>query len=212
MKLYDLLKEVRGYEVKTDIPDEEVISITDNSRKIQKGCVFVCIKGASFDGHTKAKEALENGAVAVITEKDMGLERQIVVGNTRDFYGALCASWFGNPQEKITAVGVTGTNGKTTMTNVIKHILTADGHKVGLIGTIQNEIGDEVLHTDNTTPFAYDLMELFAKMVEAGCDYVVMEVSSFGLVQKRTGNIHFKIGVFTNLTQDHLDYHKTMEV
>ncbi len=211
MKLYDLLKEVRGYEVKTDIPDEEVISITDNSRKIQKGCVFVCIKGASFDGHTKAKEALENGAVAVITEKDMGLERQIVVDNTRDFYGALCASWFGNPQEKITAVGVTGTNGKTTMTNVIKHILTADGHKVGLIGTIQNEIGDEVLHTDNTTPFAYDLMELFAKMVEAGCDYVVMEVSSFGLVQKRTGNIHFKIGVFTNLTQDHLDYHKTME-
>ena len=108
-------------------------------------------------------------------------------------------------------IGVTGTNGKTTITTVIKHILTELGHKVGLIGTIQNEIGDEIVHTDNTTPMTFDLMALYKRMYEAGCDTVVMEVSSFGLVQKRIGTTHFDIAVFTNLTQDHLDYHKTME-
>ena len=108
-------------------------------------------------------------------------------------------------------IGVTGTNGKTTITNLIKHILTENGRKVGLIGTIQNEIGDEIVHTDNTTPFVYDLMALYAKMAEAGCDDVVMEVSSFGLVQQRIGETHFAAAVFTNLTQDHLDYHGTME-
>ena len=108
-------------------------------------------------------------------------------------------------------IAVTGTNGKTTITNLIKHILTENGRKVGLIGTIQNEIGDEIVHTDNTTPFVYDLMALYAKMAEAGCDDVVMEVSSFGLVQQRIGETHFAAAVFTNLTQDHLDYHGTME-
>ena len=106
---------------------------------------------------------------------------------------------------------LTGTNGKTTITNLIKHILTEAGHRVGLIGTIQNEIGDKIVHTDNTTPFVYDLMGLYAQMAEAGCDYVVMEVSSFGLVQERIGVTHFDTAVFTNLTQDHLDYHGTME-
>ena len=108
-------------------------------------------------------------------------------------------------------IGVTGTNGKTTMTNVIKYILTNNGHKVGLVGTIQNEIGDEIVHTDNTTPMSFDLMQLFDRMYRAGCDTVVMEVSSFGLVQRRIGPTHFQTAVFTNLTQDHLDYHKNME-
>ena len=108
-------------------------------------------------------------------------------------------------------LAITGTNGKTTITNLIKHILTEAGHRVGLIGTIQNEIGDKIVHTDNTTPFVYDLMGLYAQMAEAGCDYVVMEVSSFGLVQERIGVTHFDTAVFTNLTQDHLDYHGTME-
>ena len=114
-------------------------------------------------------------------------------------------------ERKMHFVGVTGTNGKTTITNLIKHILTEAGHRVGLIGTIQNEIGDKIVHTDNTTPFVYDLMGLYAQMAEAGCDYVVMEVSSFGLVQERIGVTHFDTAVFTNLTQDHLDYHGTME-
>jgi UDP-N-acetylmuramoyl-L-alanyl-D-glutamate--2,6-diaminopimelate ligase len=108
-------------------------------------------------------------------------------------------------------IGVTGTNGKTTITNVIKHILMKNGHKTGLVGTIQNEIGDEILHTDNTTPMTYDFMGLLAKMADAGCEYVVMEVSSFGLCQYRIGSSHFDVAVFTNLTQDHLDYHKDME-
>ena len=108
-------------------------------------------------------------------------------------------------------IGVTGTNGKTTITNVIKHILMKNGHKTGLVGTIQNEIGDEILHTDNTTPMAYDFMGLLAKMADAGCEYVVMEVSSFGLCQYRIGSSYFDVAVFTNLTQDHLDYHKDME-
>ena len=142
----------------------------------------------------------------------MGLgERQIIVPDSREEYGNLCSAWFGHPEQKMHFIGVTGTNGKTTITTVIKHILTELGHKVGLIGTIQNEIGDEIVHTDNTTPMTFDLMALYKRMYDSGCDTVVMEVSSFGLVQKRIGTTHFDVAVFTNLTQDHLDYHKTME-
>ncbi|MCD7800073.1 MAG: UDP-N-acetylmuramoyl-L-alanyl-D-glutamate--2,6-diaminopimelate ligase [Ruminococcus sp.] len=206
MKLYDLIHGIAD----THIQNREIVSITDDSRKIQKDCIFVCVKGDSFDGHSKAKDAVNLGAIVVV-DHNMNLDNQIIVPNTREFYGELCCSWFGNPEKKMKFIGVTGTNGKTTMTSVIKHILTDNGYKVGLIGTIQNEIGDEVIHTDNTTPFAFDLMALLDKMYRCGCDYVVMEVSSFGLVQHRIGAIHFDIAVFTNLTQDHLDYHKTME-
>ncbi len=206
LKLYDLIHGIAD----THIQNREIVSITDDSRKIQKDCIFVCVKGDSFDGHSKAKDAVNLGAIVVV-DHNMNLDNQIIVPNTREFYGELCCSWFGNPEKKMKFIGVTGTNGKTTMTSVIKHILTDNGYKVGLIGTIQNEIGDEVIHTDNTTPFAFDLMALLDKMYRCGCDYVVMEVSSFGLVQHRIGAIHFDIAVFTNLTQDHLDYHKTME-
>ncbi len=206
MKLYDLIKGIAN----TNIPDREIVSITDNSNHIEKDCIFVCVKGGSFDGHSKAQEAVNMGAVVVV-DHNLDLPNQIIVQDTREFYGELCCAWFGNPQKKMRFIGVTGTNGKTTMTNVIKHVLTDNGYKVGLIGTIQNEIGDEVLHTDNTTPMAFDLMALLDRMYKSGCDYVVMEVSSFGLVQHRIGAIHFEVAVFTNLTQDHLDYHKTME-
>jgi UDP-N-acetylmuramoyl-L-alanyl-D-glutamate--2,6-diaminopimelate ligase len=207
MKLYELLKGI----AETDIPDREITFITDNSKKVISDCIFVCVKGKSFDGHTVAKQAVENGAYVIVADHDLGLENQIITDDTRDFYGKLCASWFDHPEKKMKFIGVTGTNGKTTMTNVIKHILTENGHKVGLVGTIQNEIGDKVYHTDNTTPMAFELMELFSRMAEEKCDTVVMEVSSFGLVQRRTGEVHFKAAVFTNLTQDHLDYHKDME-
>ena len=123
----------------------------------------------------------------------------------------MCAAWFDHPEKKLKIIGVTGTNGKTTITNVIKNIFMKNGVKTGLIGTICNEIGDETVHTDNTTPMAFDYMCLLDKMVKAGCKYAVMEVSSFGLVQHRIGPTHFDMGIFTNLTQDHLDYHKTME-
>lgn len=192
--------------------DAEITGITDDNRKITDGCIFVCVKGEKFDGHSVAAKALEQGAAAVVTEHELGLgEREIVVTDSRAFYGELCAAWFDHPEKKMRFIGVTGTNGKTTTTSVIKAVLTANGHKVGLIGTIQNEIGDEIVHTDNTTPMTFELMQLYDKMYRSGCDTVVMEVSSFGLVQKRIGPTHFDVAVFTNLTQDHLDYHKTME-
>ena len=208
MQLYTLLEEY----AKTDLPNLEITGLTDDSRKVQPGMIFACIRGERFDGHCAAAEVLERGAAAVLADHDLGLgDRQILTEDTRALYGKLCAAWFGHPERKMHFIGVTGTNGKTTITNLIKHILTENGHTVGLIGTIQNEIGNQVIHTDNTTPFVYDLMALYAKMAESGCDYVVMEVSSFGLVQQRIGETHFDAAVFTNLTQDHLDYHGTME-
>ena len=208
MQLYTLLED----NAKTSLENLEITGLTDDSRKVQSGMVFACIRGERFDGHTAAAEALEKGAAAVLVDHDLGLgDRQILTEDTRALYGKLCAAWFGHPERKMRFIGVTGTNGKTTITNLIKHILTENGRKVGLIGTIQNEIGDEIVHTDNTTPFVYDLMALYAKMAEAGCDDVVMEVSSFGLVQQRIGETHFAAAVFTNLTQDHLDYHHTFE-
>ncbi len=208
MRLYDLLEG----KAETRLENIEIIGLTDNSRKVQEGFLFVCVKGGSFDGHNVAAEMLAKGAAAVVVERDLGLgERQILTENTRAFYGDLCAAWFGHPEREMHFIGVTGTNGKTTITSVVKHLLTKAGHKVGLIGTIQNEIGDQILHTENTTPMVYDLMQLYREMAQAGCDYVVMEVSSFGLVQYRIGPTHFDAAVFTNLTQDHLDYHGTME-
>lgn len=208
MKLCELLEN----KAVTAIGDTEISSVTDDTRKVTQGSLFVCVKGGSFDGHSAAAEMLEKGAAVVVCDHDLGLgDRQIIVENTRKFYGELCAAWFGHPERKLKMIGVTGTNGKTTITNVIKHILMSNGHKTGLVGTIQNEIGNEILHTDNTTPMTYAFMELLAKMVEAECEYVVMEVSSFGLVQERIGSSHFDIAAFTNLTQDHLDYHKDME-
>lgn len=208
MKLYKLIENI----AETNLPDMEISSVTDNTKKVQKDSIFVCVKGGSFDGHDAAKEMLEKGAAVVITERDLGLgDKQIITDNSRKFYGKLCAAWFDHPEKKIKIIGVTGTNGKTTITNVIKNILMSYGIKTGLIGTIRNEIGNEPVHTDNTTPMAFDYMQLLDKMVKADCKYAVMEVSSFGLVQNRIGTTHFDIGVFTNLTQDHLDYHKTME-
>lgn len=208
MKLYKLIENI----AETNLPDMEISSVTDNTKKVQKDSIFVCVKGGSFDGHDAAKEMLEKGAAVVITESDLGLgDKQIITDNSRKFYGKLCAAWFDHPEKKIKIIGVTGTNGKTTITNVIKNILMSYGIKTGLIGTIRNEIGNEPVHTDNTTPMAFDYMQLLDKMVKADCKYAVMEVSSFGLVQNRIGPTHFNIGVFTNLTQDHLDYHKTME-
>ncbi|MDE6521066.1 MAG: UDP-N-acetylmuramoyl-L-alanyl-D-glutamate--2,6-diaminopimelate ligase [Ruminococcus sp.] len=208
MKLKDLLEN----NAVTSIGDKEITSVTDDTRKVQSGSLFFCIKGGSFDGHSAAAEMLKKGAVAVVCERDLGLgDKQIITEDSRWLYGEVCSAWFGHPERKMTFIGVTGTNGKTTTTSIIKHILMSTGYKTGLIGTIQNEIGDEILHTDNTTPFTYDFMELLAKMAKAGCEYVVMEVSSFALVQKRIGSTHFESAIFTNLTQDHLDYHKDME-
>ena len=208
MRLYKLIEGLADI----NIPDREISSVTDNTKKVRKDCIFVCVKGGSFDGHDAAAEMLEKGAAVIVAERDLGLgNKQIITDNSRKFYGELCAAWFDHPEKKLKIIGVTGTNGKTTISNVIKNIFMKNGIKTGLIGTICNEIGDETVHTDNTTPMAFDYMCLLDKMVKAGCKYAVMEVSSFGLVQHRIGTTHFDMGIFTNLTQDHLDYHKTME-
>lgn len=207
MKLHTLLHGI----VLTQVADIEITSITSDSRKVTDGSLFVCIKGNNFDGHDVAKEMLEKGAEAIICEHDLGLDKQIIVENTRIAYPHICANWFGRPDKKLKIIGVTGTNGKTTITTVLKQVLSYCGKKVGLIGTSQNEIGDKVLHTERTTPEPYDLFELYAQMVDEGCEYVVMEVSSQALEQHRIGPVHFSAAIFTNLTQDHLDVHGTME-
>lgn len=208
MKLSNILK---GIKVLNEYKDVEVVDVTSDSRQVKEGFLFICIKGATFDGHSVAKEMLEKGAVGVVTERDLGIEGQIIVENTRNAYSPICANYFGNPADSLKLIGLTGTNGKTTTTFLVKQILENVGKKVGLIGTVQNMVGDEVYPAHYTTPDPHELQSLFRKMVDAGCEYCVMEVSSQALAQGRVEGLHFMIGAFTNLTQDHLDYHKTWE-
>lgn len=208
MKLSQILK---GIKTKNEYLDREVSNVTSDSRLVEEGFLFVCIKGASFDGHNVAGEMLEKGAAAVVVDHDLGLENQIIVDDTRGAYSPICANYFGNPAQQLKLIGLTGTNGKTTTTFLIKQILENVGKKVGLIGTVQNMVGNEVYPAHFTTPDPYELQSLFRKMVDAGCEYCVMEVSSQALAQGRVEGVHFLLGAFTNLTQDHLDYHKTWE-
>ncbi len=204
MKLGELLKT-------TEYAELEIRGITDDSRAVEPGYAFVCIDGASIDGHQFAAQAVEKGASVVICQRDLGLKTQIVLPDTRAVYAEMCAKWFGNPTKRLKVVGVTGTNGKTSVSYMLKAILETAGYKVGLIGTIQNMIDNKVLPAKNTTPGPYQLNELFANMLKEGCEYAVMEVSSHALDQKRVHDVQFEAAMFTNLTQDHLDYHITME-
>ncbi len=208
MKLKEIVKALGITEV---FEDKEITFITDNSAKVCEGCIFVCIEGRRFDGHTKAAEALENGAAAVVVQKDMGLKNQILVENTRSAYAYICAAFFGNPEKKLKIIGVTGTNGKTTTCFILKSVLDAMGHKTGLLGTVKNIVGDKEYPASLTTPDCYELFGLFDEMVKNGCEYCVMEVSSQALDQRRVDGIHFEAAIFTNLTRDHLDYHGTFD-
>ena len=189
----------------------EITGVTSDSRIVKKGYAFVCIVGTISDGHDYAQTALDLGASVIITQRDLGIKNQIIVDDTHAVYSTMCAKWFGNPAKSLKLIGVTGTNGKTSVTYMLKKIIESMGYKVGLIGTIQNMIGEEIIATQNTTPNAYDLNSLFSIMKEKGCTYVIMEVSSHALDQCRVYNLDFEVAMFTNLTQDHLDYHKTME-
>ncbi len=196
------------------LDDTVVRGITDDTSRFEKGYVFVCIKGKRFDGHSVAQKMLDNGAAAVVTETDLGLSRQIVVSDTRKELSYLSSSFYNNPTKSLKLIGVTGTNGKTTTVAVIKHILTSLGHKVGTIGTIGIDVGDEFFESDHdvpTTPRPTELYRYFAMMRDNGVEYCVMEASSQALAQHRFSDEQFECGVFTNLTQDHLDYHGTME-
>lgn len=209
MKLSALVRELNTV---AEIEEREVTLITDNSSKVCPGSVFVCIKGRHFDGHTKAAEALRNGAAAVVVSQDMGLENQIICENTRSAYTLLCSAFYSHPEKKLKIIGITGTNGKTTTAFVIRSSLEAMGHKTGMIGTVKNILGNgEEVPAALTTPDPFELFSLFEKMVGNGCEYCVMEVSSQALDQRRVDGIHFNCAIFTNLTQDHLDYHETFE-
>ena len=208
MKLSEILK---GIDVLNKYSDAEVIDVTQDSRLVKEGSLYVCVKGNTFDGHSVAEEMLENGAAAVVVERDLGLDKQVIVSDTRSIFSSVCANFFGNPAKNLKLIGLTGTNGKTTTTFLIKQILELTGKMVGLIGTVQNMVGDEIYPAKYTTPDPYELQSLFKKMVDAGCEYCVMEVSSQALAQGRVNGLQFHIGAFTNLTQDHLDYHKTWE-
>ncbi|MCQ2440818.1 MAG: UDP-N-acetylmuramoyl-L-alanyl-D-glutamate--2,6-diaminopimelate ligase [Clostridia bacterium] len=198
-----------GYKGK--FSDTDIKGITCDSRQVKEGYVFVCISGTDTDGHKFAESALNSGASVIVAQRDTGLNNQVIVDDTHKVYAKMCANWFSNPADSLKLIGVTGTNGKTTVTYMLKTILESAGYKVGLIGTIQNMIGDRVIASHNTTPNAYELNSLFELMRADGCTYVIMEVSSHALDQKRVCDLKFETAIFTNLTQDHLDYHKTMD-
>ncbi len=188
--------------------------VTDDTREVCEGCVFVCIKGAHFDGHDAAAQMLEKGAVCVVTDHDMGLEDQVIVPDTRQAYGRMVAELHGRPDKKLHLIAVTGTNGKTTTATLVHSILMANGIRCGFIGTTEVLIGDMPCSRDEntpTTPKVGELYSFFGRMVNKGCTHCVMEVSSFALEQCRIGPAVFDVSVFTNLTRDHLDYHGTME-
>ncbi len=209
MKLSDLLENV---ETVSAVADVCIRSIAYDSRAVEPGDVFVCIKGFATDGHQYAQKAIENGAVAIVAQDSVEADVPVVyVKDSRMALAQMSKVYYGKPDEKMKIIGITGTNGKTTVTYLIKHILEHYGHKVGLIGTNQNMIGDQVLPTERTTPESKELYAMFADMAEAGCSHVVMEVSSHALYLHRVGGIQYEVGVFTNLTQDHLDFHGDME-
>jgi len=193
------------------LPDIDICNLTDNSRKVKPGFGFFCIKGNTFDGHDFAAAAQEQGASAIVCERDLGLSNQIIVPDSRVAYAHACAAFFGRPANKLRLIGVTGTNGKTTVTHLLKQLLEQAGYKTGLIGTMQNIVGDKAMEASFTTPDPYTLQSLFAQMAAENCVFCVMEVSSMALDQKRVETSEFETAVFTNLTQDHLDYHGTME-
>lgn len=193
----------------------EISNIQYDSRKIQKEDVFFCIKGFNVDGHKFISSALKKGANAIVCEEDvvepMPNTAVIKVKDGRKALALCSANFYGRPAEKMKIIGITGTNGKTTSAFMIKSILEEAGYKVGLIGTIANYIGNQKLHSERTTPESLELHELFKKMVDNGVEYCVMEVSSHSLSLNRVYGIEFCQGMFTNLTQDHLDFHKTFD-
>ncbi len=188
----------------------QITGVSCDSRRTQKGELFVAVAGCQTDGAQYIAQALENGAAAVVTEGDCPAQG-IRVPSARLALAQLSAAFYGYPAEKLKIIGVTGTNGKTSVTWLLQQVLTAvTGQKIGLIGTVENHLGDRILPAERTTPQSNDLHRMLAQMVDAGCTHCVMEVSSHAIDQCRVGCIPFAVGAFTNLTEDHLDYHGTM--
>ena len=214
MKLNELLKHVEVLNILGDT-DVDITGVDIDSRRVEKGHLFVAIPGTVTDGHKFIPKATELGAAAVLCEK-MPEEQDarvtyIMVASTEDAVGKVATLFYGDPSRKLKLVGVTGTNGKTTIATLLYNMFRKFGHKCGLLSTVCNYIEDEAIPTDHTTPDPIELNRLLAQMVEAGCEYAFMECSSHAIAQKRIGGLKFAGGLFTNLTRDHLDYHKTFE-
>ncbi len=215
MKLKKLLERLE-YEVLKGSDEIEIVELVNDSRKAKEGSVFVCISGAVVDGHDFIPQVVEQGATAIIVEKEVEVPEHVTVIKVADTRYALAltsAAYFGYPADEMKIIGITGTKGKTTTTYMIKTILEQVGYKVGLIGTIETIIGDEVIPSKNTTPESFTIHQYFRKMADAGCQAVVMEVSSQGLMLHRTAGIPFELGIFTNLGEDHIgpNEHKDFE-
>lgn len=193
------------------LEEAEITDVCYDSRKVKPGALFVAIKGFKSDGHQFIGKALEMGAACIVGEEDRCEEGYIKVADTRKFLAAASKNFFGCCVDKMKVVGITGTNGKTTTSYLIKQILELKGHKCGLIGTNQILIGNEAIDSERTTPESRELHELFKRMYESGAEYVVMEVSSHSLELDRVYGIEFEVGIFSNLTRDHLDFHVTMD-
>ena len=212
MILKELLENIDVLEVKADL-DMKIQDVTYDSRRVTKGDLFVAISGFASDGNRFIPMAMEKGAVVVVTAKRPEQDvPYVLVEDDRLTMAKLACNFYRHPAKDMTMIGITGTNGKTSVTLLLKHVLeTCLGAKVGLIGTVENRIGEVVIPTERTTPESVELQGLFARMRHAGCTHVVMEVSSHALTLERVGGVRFDIGAFTNLTEDHLDFHKTME-
>ena len=212
MKLKDLLKDIPVLACTAD-PELEIETVHYDSRKVSANSLFVAVSGFASDGNRFIPMAMEKGAVAVVTaKKPEGDVPYVLVESDRLALALLGCNFYGHPAASMTLIGVTGTNGKTSVTLLLKQVLEKTlGAKVGLIGTMANMVGDEVIPTERTTPESFDLQALFARMRDHGCTHVVMEVSSHAVTLERIGGTHFDIAAFTNLTEDHLDFHKTMD-
>lgn len=214
MKLKELLKDIPAIATSGN-EDVEITGVNIDSRRIKDGHLFVAMKGTQVDGHKFIPKAVELGAKAVLCE-DMPEQKAegvcyVQVASTEDAVGKVATTFHGNPSKKLKLVGVTGTNGKTTIATLLYNMFSKMGHKCGLLSTVCNYIVDERIPADHTTPDPIALNELLDRMVKAGCEYAFMECSSHAIAQKRIGGLTFAGGIFTNLTRDHLDYHKTFE-
>jgi len=214
MKLLDLLDGV-SYEILSGSLDINVNHIQYDSRKIKEGDLFVCLTGFEADGHDYAFKAIAAGAKVVLCEKNINIDVEgitvLLVKEGRKALATMAANYYNHPAKKLKLIGVTGTNGKTTTVYILKSMLEKAGKKVGLVGTIANYIGEKKVKSERTTPESLELHKLFKDMVEANCEYCVMEVSSHSLYLDRVYGCEFEIGIFTNLTRDHLDFHKSFE-
>ena len=214
MKLNELLKNVEVLNILGDA-EVEISGVNIDSRRIEAGHLFVAIPGTQTDGHKFIPKAVEQGAVAILCEyfpnkREPGIT-YIAVESTEDCVGEIATQFYGEPSKKLKLVGVTGTNGKTTIATLLYNMFRKMGHKCGLLSTVCNYIEDEVIPADHTTPDPIELNRLLSRMVEAECEYAFMECSSHAIAQKRIGGLNFAGGIFTNLTRDHLDYHGTFE-